>query len=117
VSSDGFTLYCGKSNQGNDALLRLLAAPEDLWLHAHGQAGAHVLIKVPPQQEVPHRTLTEAAALAAYYSKGRHSTAVEVLYTPTKYVRKFRGARPGQVQVTEYRTLEVAPRLPDTVQA
>jgi predicted ribosome quality control (RQC) complex YloA/Tae2 family protein len=116
VSSDGFTLYCGKSNQGNDALLRQVAAPEDLWLHAHRQAGAHVLIKVPPRQEVPHRTLTEAAALAAYYSKGRHSTAVEVLYTPAKHVRKFRGARPGQVQVTEYRTLEVAPRLPDTVQ-
>jgi predicted ribosome quality control (RQC) complex YloA/Tae2 family protein len=115
VSSDGFTLYCGKSNQGNDALLRQVAAPEDLWLHAHGQAGAHVLIKVPPRQEVPHRTLTEAAALAAYYSKGRHSTAVEVLYTPAKHVRKFRGARPGQVQVTEYSTLAVAPRLPDTV--
>jgi predicted ribosome quality control (RQC) complex YloA/Tae2 family protein len=116
VSSDGFTLYCGKSNQGNDALLRQVAAPEDLWLHAHQQAGAHVLIKVPPQQEVPHRTLTEAAALAAYYSKGRHSTAVEVLYTPAKYVRKFRGARPGQVQVTAYRTLAVAPRLPGTIQ-
>jgi predicted ribosome quality control (RQC) complex YloA/Tae2 family protein len=116
VSSDGFTLYCGKSNQGNDALLRQVAAPEDLWLHANQQAGAHVLIKVPPRQEVPHRTLTEAAALAAYYSKGRHSTAVEVLYTPAKYVRKFRGARPGQVQVTESRTLEVAPRLPGTVQ-
>jgi predicted ribosome quality control (RQC) complex YloA/Tae2 family protein len=116
VSSDGFTLYCGKSNQGNDALLRQVAAPEDLWLHAHRQAGAHVLVKVPPGQEVPHRTLTEAAALAAYYSKGRHAAVVEVLYTTAKHVRKFRGAAPGQVQVTAYRTLEVAPQLPDTAQ-
>jgi predicted ribosome quality control (RQC) complex YloA/Tae2 family protein len=116
VSSDGFTLYCGKSNQGNDTLLRQVAAPDDVWLHAHRQAGAHVLVKVPPKQDVPHRTLREAAALAAYYSKGRHATAVEVLYTHAKQVRKFRGARPGQVQVTEYRTLEVAPRLPETAQ-
>jgi predicted ribosome quality control (RQC) complex YloA/Tae2 family protein len=85
-----------------------------MWLHAHRQAGAHVLIKVPPQQQAPPRTLSEAAALAAYYSKGRHATAVEVLYTEAKHVRKFRGARPGQVQVTAYRTLEVAPRLPGT---
>ena len=28
-------------------------------------------------------------------------------------MRKFRGARPGQVQVTEYHTVEVAPRLPE----
>lgn len=114
VSSDGYTLHCGKSNQGNDALLRQLAASDDLWLHAHRQAGAHVIIKVSPRQQVPHRTLVEAAALAAYYSKGRHAAAVEVIYTPAKYVHKFRGAHPGQVQVKAYHTLEVAPRLPST---
>jgi predicted ribosome quality control (RQC) complex YloA/Tae2 family protein len=114
VSSDGYTLHCGKSNQGNDALLRQVAAPDDLWLHAHRQAGAHVLLKVPPRQEVPHRTLVQAAALAAYYSKGRQAAAVEVIYTRAKYVHKFRGASPGQVRVTEYRTLEVTPRLPAT---
>jgi hypothetical protein len=38
---------------------------------------------------------------------------VEVIYTRAKYVRKFRGARPGQVQVAEYRTVEVAPQLPE----
>jgi predicted ribosome quality control (RQC) complex YloA/Tae2 family protein len=115
VSSDGYTLHCGKSNQGNDALLRQVAAPDDLWLHAHRQAGTHVLIKVPPRQEVPHRTLVEAAALAAYYSKGRHAAAaVEVIYTRAKHVHKFRGASPGEVRVIEYRTLEVAPRLPAT---
>jgi predicted ribosome quality control (RQC) complex YloA/Tae2 family protein len=114
VSSDGYTLHCGKSNQGNDTLLRQVATPDDLWLHAHRQAGAHVLLKVPPRQEVPHRTLVEAAALAAYYSKGRQVGVVEVIYTRAKHVHKFRGASPGQVRVTEYRTLEVAPRLPAT---
>lgn len=113
VLRDGGTVYCGKHNQGNDVLLRQVATPEDLWLHAYHQAGAHVVLKVHPGQEVPHQALLQAAALAAFYSKGKDAASVEVLYTPAKYVRKFRGARPGQVQVTTYRTVEVAPRLPE----
>jgi predicted ribosome quality control (RQC) complex YloA/Tae2 family protein len=117
VLRDGSTVYCGKHNQGNDVLLRQVATPEDIWLHAYQQAGAHVVLKVHPGQEVPHQTLLQAAALAAFYSKGKEAAAVEVLYTPAKYVRKFRGARPGQVQVTTYRTLEVAPHPPATAWA
>ena len=114
VSREGLVLYCGKSQQGNEALLRQLASPEDLWLHAYRQAGAHVLLKVLPHRDVSPQTLLEAAALAAFYSKGRDASAVEVMYTQAKHVHKFRGAHPGQVQVTTYRTLEVTPRLPDS---
>jgi predicted ribosome quality control (RQC) complex YloA/Tae2 family protein len=113
VLRDNSTVYCGKNNQGNDVLLRQVAAPEDIWLHAHRQAGAHVVLKALPPQEVAHQTLLQAAALAAFYSKGKEAASVEVIYTRAKYVRKFRGARPGQVQVTEYRTVEVAPQLPE----
>jgi predicted ribosome quality control (RQC) complex YloA/Tae2 family protein len=113
VLRDNSTVYCGKHNQGNDVLLRQVATPEDIWLHAHRQAGAHVVLKVRPHQEVAHQTLLQAAALAAFYSKGKKAASVEVIYTRAKYVRKFRGARPGQVQVTEYRTVEVAPQLPE----
>ena len=109
---DGATLYCGKNHRGNDALLRQVAHPQDLWFHAHGHAGAHVLLKVHPQQAVPQQTLVEAASIAAYYSKAKSSTAVEVIYTQARNVRKFRGARPGQVQVTTYQTLEVTPQPP-----
>ncbi len=112
VLRDGSTIYCGKHNQGNDMLLRQVASPEDLWLHAYQQAGAHVVLKVRPHQEVALQTLLQAAALAAFYSKGKEAASVVVMYTRAKYVRKFRGARPGQVQVTEYRTVEVAPQLP-----
>ena len=112
----GYTLYCGKSNHGNDALVRQVAAPDDLWFHAHGHAGAHVVLKAPDDAPVPHETLRAAAALAAYYSKGRDAAAVEVLYTAVRHVRKFRGARPGQVQVKTFRTLDVAPALPATPQ-
>jgi predicted ribosome quality control (RQC) complex YloA/Tae2 family protein len=113
VLQDGTTLYCGKHNQGNDVLLRQVATPEDIWLHAYRQAGAHVVLKSRPGHAVPHQTLLQAAALAAFYSKGKGAASVEVIYTRAKYVRKFRGARPGQVQVTEYRTAEVAPQLPE----
>jgi predicted ribosome quality control (RQC) complex YloA/Tae2 family protein len=105
-------LYCGKNHQGNDALLRQLAHPDDLWFHAHGHAGAHVLLKVQSQQTVPPQMLIEAASIAAYYSKAKTSAAVEVIYTQAKNVRKFRGARPGQVQVITYQTLEVIPQPP-----
>ncbi|MBM3226320.1 MAG: fibronectin-binding domain-containing protein, partial [Candidatus Tectomicrobia bacterium] len=117
VLSDGSLVYCGKSNQGNEVLLRQVAAPEDLWLHAHRQAGAHVVLKLSSPTEVSPGALQQAAALAAFYSKGKHAAAVEVMYTPAKNVRKFRGARPGQVQVSTYRTLEVTPQLPATTRA
>ena len=113
VLRDSSTVYCGKNHQGNEVLLRQVATPEDIWLHAHRQAGAHVVLKVPPHQQVAHQTLLQAAALAAFYSKGKEAASVEVIYTRAKYVRKFRGARPGQVQVTEYHTVEVAPQLPE----
>jgi predicted ribosome quality control (RQC) complex YloA/Tae2 family protein len=109
---DGATLYCGKNHLGNDALLRQVAHPQDLWFHAHRHAGAHVVLKVQPQQVVPQQTLVEAASIAAYYSKGKSSSAVEVMYTQARNVHKFRGARPGQVQVTTYQTLEVTPQPP-----
>ena len=112
--SGGYTLYCGKSNHANDALVRQVAAPDDLWFHAHGHAGAHVVLKMPSGAAVPDEALRAAAAVAAYYSKGKDATAVEVVYTAVKHVRKFRGARPGQVQVNNVRTLEVAPALPTT---
>jgi predicted ribosome quality control (RQC) complex YloA/Tae2 family protein len=110
---DGTAIYCGKSNQGNDWLLQQTAQPDDLWFHAHQHAGAHVLLKVSPQHDVPPQTLMQAAALAAFYSQGKEARSVEVMYTQARHVRKFRGARPGQVQVTTYRLLEVAPQLPE----
>ena len=71
-----------------------------------------MVLKAPDDATVPHEALCAAAALAAYYSKGKDAAAVDVIYTAVKHVRKFRGARPGQVQVKTFRTLEVAPALP-----
>ena len=85
---EGYILYCGKSDQGNEALLRRVATAEDIWLHASQHAGAHVLLKVQALHDVPDTILHTAAAVAAFYSKGKHAASVEVLYTRAKHVRK-----------------------------
>ncbi|MBI1987589.1 MAG: NFACT family protein [Nitrospinae bacterium] len=111
TSSEGWEILCGKSNRGNDWLLRSVARPEDLWLHAQGLPGSHVLIRRKAAGEVPERTLLEAAQVAAYFSKGKGSTKVPVLYTPAKNVRKPPGAPPGQVTVSSYKSLLVRPEV------
>src|SRR6185436_6323384 len=74
-SSDGYTIYVGRSAGQNQQTTFKLGAPDDLWLHARGLPGAHVIIK-SGGRAVPERTLLEAAALAAYFSKGRDSAGV-----------------------------------------
>ncbi len=110
-SSDGFEIVAGKSNVANDYVSTRLARPEDLWLHAEGYPGAHVLVRRPAgRREVPERTVLEAAALAALYSRARGATKVAVHVAPAASVRKPRGARPGLVALTgPHRTILVAP--------
>lgn len=110
-SSDGFEIVVGKSNVANDYVSTRLARPEDFWLHAEGYPGAHVLVRrLAGRREVPERTVLEAAALAALYSRARGATKVAVHVAPATSVRKPRGARPGLVALTgPHRTIVVAP--------
>ncbi|MBE9527686.1 MAG: DUF814 domain-containing protein [Proteobacteria bacterium] len=111
TSSEGFAVLCGKSGAGNDRLVKREAAPEDIWFHAEGVPGSHVIIKVAGRSgELTRVTLEEAAALAAFYSKAKESGLVEVIYAEAKHVRKPRGAKPGAVTVKEHRSLKVRPR-------
>lgn len=111
TSSEGFTVLCGKSGAANDRLVKREAAPEDIWFHAEGVPGSHVIIKVAGRsKELTRATLEEAAALAAFYSKAKESGLVEVIYAEAKHVRKPRGAKPGSVTVKEHRALKVRPR-------
>ena len=87
------------------------APPEDIWLHVHQAPGAHVLILHRNlNKPIPHQTLHEAAALAAYHSTFRQASKVDVMFTPRKYVKKPRGAPPGLVTVSQYNTIRVAPQ-------
>ena len=103
----GFTILIGKNNVGNDRIVRELAAPDDLWLHAQGIPGSHVLIRRTPGREIPDEVVEEAARLAVFHSKARGARNVPVFLAEARHVSKFRGAKPGLVRIGKYRTVNV----------
>ncbi len=109
TSSDGLTILVGRNNRQNDRLTLRTAQPEDIWLHAKDLPGSHVIIKCNHLADIPDRTLTEAAMLAAYYSKARSSAKVPVDYTRRKHVHKPKGSKPGMVIYENQRTVYVDP--------
>ena len=109
VSHDGFEIFAGKNNKQNDYVTLKLARSTDIWLHTKNIHGSHVIIKTEGGKEVPDRTLTEAAIIAAYFSKGKNSQNVEVDYTEVKNVKKPSGAKPGMVIYVNNYTAVVTP--------
>ena len=81
----------------------------DMWLHTKDIHGSHVIIE-SDGEEIPDRTLVEAASLAAYHSKARESSKVPVDYTRVRYVKKPAGAKPGMVIYVNNKTLYVEPK-------
>lgn len=108
ISSDGFSILVGKNNRQNEQLTLRTARKEDIWLHVKDMPGSHVIIR-RENKEVPESTLMEAAVLAAYYSKGKNSSLVDVDYTEKKNVRKPNKAKPGMVIYENYNTITVKP--------
>ena len=108
VSSTGADIYVGKNNRQNDELTLHFASPNDIWMHTKNIPGSHVIVKGASEQDTA--TMTEAALLAAYYSRARGSENVAVDYTPRKYVKKPAGAKPGMVLYEVYTTVYVTPR-------
>ena len=107
VSSTGADIYVGKNNRQNDELTLRFASPNDIWMHTKNIPGSHVIVKGASEQDTA--TMTEAALLAAYYSRARGSENVAVDYTPRKYVKKPAGAKPGMVIYTTNKTAYVTP--------
>lgn len=107
-SDDGFTILIGKNSRQNEDVTFHQASANDLWLHARGVPGAHVIIKAAGR-EVPRRTLEQAARLAAYYSQARESTSVPVDHTLQRYVRHMKGGGPGMVIYERERTIHAEP--------
>ena len=111
TSVDGFTILVGQTGRDNDRLTFKIAAPEDVWLHASGVPGAHVVIRASERGSAPpETTLREAAALAAWFSDARGNATVDVQWTRRKNVRRARGAAPGTVLVKRFEVVRVSPR-------
>ena len=114
VSSEGFTILVGRNARENDNLSLRMARGNDIFLHASGRPGAHVIIRTVAGKTVPRDTLLEAAQLAFYYSLTRRSSAVfvegasaDVDYAPAKLLSKPKGAPPGLVLLRSHKTLRV----------
>jgi predicted ribosome quality control (RQC) complex YloA/Tae2 family protein len=111
-TSDGFTLLVGRNNRENDHVTYHVAGPEDLWFHASGMPGSHVVLKRRGKSEPSRKAIEEAASVAAYYSKGRTSSSVPVIYTKRKYVHKPKGGRPGVATYSREKFLMARPLKP-----
>ncbi|MGD0036114.1 MAG: NFACT RNA binding domain-containing protein [Bacteroidota bacterium] len=109
----GFQVWAGKSGENNDLLSTRHTAKNDLWFHARGVGGSHVVLKVGTGKgEVSKQAIEQAAAIAAYYSKMKKSKLVPVTMCEGKYVRKPKGAPAGTVTVEREKTIYAEPRLP-----
>ena len=111
--ADGYEVWVGRNAKQNDALTFRHARKYDLWMHARGVGGSHVVLRLPNRHAQPGQPMLEqAAAIAAHFSKAQGSTLVPVMIAPRKYVRKPKGAPPGAVVVEREDVLIVEPRLP-----
>lgn len=95
TTTDGRQLLVGRNNIQNDQLTFRIAAKDDIWFHVKGIPGSHVIL-VTEGEEPTDRDYTEAAGIAAYFSKAT-ADFVEVDYTRVKNIKKPQGSKPGFV--------------------
>ena len=108
LATDGQTIILvGRNNLQNDELTFKIAKKDELWFHAKDIPGSHVVItgNLQPSDEVK----TDAAELAAYFSKARLSNLVQVDMIEAKKLNKPTGGKPGFVTYTGQKTLRVTP--------
>ena len=94
-TSGGYPVLVGRNNIQNDHLTFKVAAKDDIWFHVKDIPGSHVIL-VTGGEEPSERDYTEAAEIAAYYSKAQ-AAPVAVDYTKVKNVKKPSGSKPGFV--------------------
>ena len=108
---DGATAHVGRSPKDNERVTFTVGAPNDLWFHARGIPGAHVILKLRDgRARASDAQIAAAAALAAGQSRAAEAGKVEVDYTERKHVRRQGGGRPGLVWYTDFKTVLVEPR-------
>jgi len=106
-SGDAFAVLVGRGAADNDRLTLRVARPHDLWLHARGVTGAHVVVPLSKGQSCSAETLVDAATLAAHFSDLRGEAIVDVLYTPRRFVHKRKGSPIGSVTLGSEKVIAV----------
>jgi predicted ribosome quality control (RQC) complex YloA/Tae2 family protein len=114
TSREGLVILVGRNAWQNQEITFSLASPRDLWLHARGVPGSHVIVR-HGGGEIPETTIEDAARLAAWYSAARQEAAVDVSVAERRYVRPIPG-RLGLVRVHHERVIRVTPGEPEGAQ-
>ncbi len=96
LTENGYTVLCGKNNVQNEHITHRLADRNDYWFHAKGVPGSHVVL-VCNGEEPPEIDFTQAAQIAAQYSKAAGGQNVPVDYTKVRNVKKPAQGKPGLV--------------------
>ncbi len=108
IAASGERILVGRDAASNDALTVRVARPGDLWLHARGVSGSHVVVpRWCAAGGGASETLVDAATLAAHFSDARGDAVVDVAYADRRHVKKAKGAAPGAVTLLAERVLSV----------
>lgn len=102
---DGFVVFQGKDASSNEYLTLEVAKDEDIWMHAKGVPGSHVIIKI--KDKVPTETTIKRVALIAAKNSKSTEDMVEVVYCKKKFVKKEPGSNVGQVKVDYVNAYEI----------
>lgn len=104
---DGSEIWVGRGASANDRLTFSFARGDDLWLHARGTSGAHVVIKATGKNTASPEAVLDAAHLAIHHSSQKNEHKAEVMVAEVRDVKKTKGAAPGLVGVSKSRTILV----------
>ena len=116
VIEDKYHVYVGRDSKNNDLLTLKFAKQNDLWFHARGLPGSHVVLRIENSKEViPKNIIKATASIAAYYSKAKTAGTVPVSYTFKKFVIKKKGMEPGKVLLLKESSILVKPEIPSNV--
>lgn len=97
-----FLVLIGKDAASNDYLTTIEAYSDDIWFHAKGVPGSHVVIRV--KDKLPDKyIIEEVAKIAAKNSKCKDECVV--VYCKAKFVTKDSTMNVGQVKV-DYKNAE-----------
>ena len=110
LSTDGYEILVGRAARDNDNLTFRVAQPNDLWMHTGDYPGSHVVVRNPTRKEIPQRAIIEAAQLAGKFSQASEDAKAVVHYTERKFVSKPKGAAPGLVRLSRFRSITVEPK-------
>lgn len=103
----GHLVMVGRNARESDSLLRRYVRGNDIWLHVRDFAGGYVFIRTLRGKSVPPDVLVDAAHLAAWYSKGKEESELDLYWTQVKYLRRAKDGPTGLVIPTQERNLHL----------